>query len=159
MRRLLSLVLVCTAIVRAQDYDLVIRHARLIDGTGAPAISGDLAIRGDRIVALGKLPAGSTARAEIDAAGRVVAPGFIDVHTHSEDVTELPVAENFIRMGVTTIVTGNCGGSKLNVAEFFDAITRTKVTLNVATLIGHNTVRGQVMGGSFARPPHRHCHQ
>ena len=153
MRRLLSLVLVCTAIVRAQDYDLVIRHARLIDGPGAPAISGDLAIRGDRIVALGKLPAGSTARAEIDAAGRVVAPGFIDVHTHSEDVTELPVAENFIRMGVTTIVTGNCGGSKLNVAEFFDAITRTKVTLNVATLIGHNTVRGQVMGGSFARPP------
>lgn len=56
-------------------------------------------------------------------------------------------------MGVTTIVTGNCGGSKLNVAELFDAITRTTVAVNVATLIGHNTVRGQVMGGSFARPP------
>ncbi|MFM9956332.1 MAG: hypothetical protein ACKVVO_19955, partial [Opitutaceae bacterium] len=58
MRRLLSLVLACTAIVHAQDYDLVIRRASLIDGTGAPAVTGDLAIRGDRIVALGELPAG-----------------------------------------------------------------------------------------------------
>eukprot|EP01035_Chromulina_nebulosa_P038557 gene38557-52084_t len=56
-------------------------------------------------------------------------------------------------MGVTTIITGNCGGSKLNVGEFFSEIVKTKVALNVATLIGHNTVRGQVMGGSFARPP------
>ena len=143
----------CTTSPPAPAYDLVIRHGRLIDGTGAPAVAGDLAIRDGRIVAMGQLPAGSTARTEIDAAGRVVAPGFIDVHTHSEDVTDLPVAENFIRMGVTTIVTGNCGGSKLNVAEFFSAITRTTVALNVATLIGHNTVRGQVMGGSFARPP------
>ncbi|MSU67104.1 MAG: D-aminoacylase [Opitutaceae bacterium] len=153
MRRLFPLVLFCAVIARAQDYDLIIRRASLMDGTGAPAVTGDLAIRGDRIVALGQLPAGATAKTEIDAAGRVVAPGFIDVHTHSEDVTELPFAENFIRMGVTTIVTGNCGGSKLNVAEFFAAITRTTVALNVATLIGHNTVRGQVMGGSFARPP------
>src|SRR5262249_44551562 len=85
--------------------------------------------------------------------GKVVAPGFIDVHTHCEDVTELPVGENFLRMGVTTIVTGNCGGSKLNVGEFFADIVKTKVAINVATLIGHNTVRGQVMGGSFSRPP------
>ena len=139
--------------LRAQDYDLLIRRARLLDGTGAPATTGDLAIRGDRIVAVGALPAGATARTEIDAAGRTVAPGFIDVHTHSEDITELPVAENFLRMGVTTIVTGNCGGSKLDVAAFFRAIAETKVALNVATLIGHNTVRGQIMGGSFSRPP------
>jgi N-acyl-D-amino-acid deacylase len=153
MRRLFPLLLFCTVIARAQDYDVIIRRASLIDGTGAPAVTGDLAIRGDRIVALGQLPAGATALTEIDAAGRIVAPGFIDVHTHAEDITELPVAENFLRMGVTTIVTGNCGGSKLNVAELFDAITRTTVAVNVATLIGHNTVRGQVMGGSFARPP------
>jgi len=146
---LLSLLFVPFA--RAQDYDLVIRHARLVDGTGASAVSGDLAVRSGRIAAVGKVA--GTGRTEIDAAGRVVAPGFIDVHTHSEDITELPVAENFIRMGVTTIVTGNCGGSKLDVAEFFDSIVKTKVALNVATLIGHNSVRGQVMGGSFARPP------
>ena len=153
MRRLLPFFLLLAAGARAESFDLIIRRASLIDGTGAPAYAGDLAIRADRIVALGALPAGSTATTEIDAAGRVVAPGFIDVHTHSEDITELPVAENFLRMGVTTIVTGNCGGSKLNVAEFFADLVKTKVALNVATLIGHNTVRGQVMGGSFARPP------
>jgi N-acyl-D-amino-acid deacylase len=152
MRRLLPLLLLAT-VARAESFDLIIRRASLIDGTGTPAYSGDLAIRGDRIAAVGQLPAGATAVTEIDAAGRVVAPGFIDVHTHSEDIAELPVAENFLRMGVTTIVTGNCGGSKLNVAEFFADIVKTKVVLNVATLIGHNTVRGQVMGGSFARPP------
>ncbi|MEY2882110.1 MAG: hypothetical protein RLZZ15_4490 [Verrucomicrobiota bacterium] len=151
MRRLVFSLLLTTSVVVAQEFDLVIRHARLVDGTGGPATTGDLAIRGDVIAAIGKFP--GTGRTEIDAAGRVVAPGFIDVHTHSEDITELPVAENFLRMGVTTIVTGNCGGSKLNVAEFFDSIVKTKVALNVATLIGHNTVRGQVMGGSFSRPP------
>ena len=152
MRRLLPLLLLAT-VARAESFDLIIRRASVIDGTGTPAYSGDLALRGDRIAAVGQLPAGSTAATEIDAAGRVVAPGFIDVHTHSEDITDLPVAENFLRMGVTTIVTGNCGGSKLNVAEFFADLVKTKVALNVATLVGHNTVRGQVMGGSFARPP------
>ena len=137
----------------AETYDLIIRHASLIDGTGAPARPGDLAIRSGRIAAIGQLPAGSTAPTEIDAAGHVVAPGFIDVHTHSEDVNDLPTAENFLRMGVTTIVTGNCGGSKLEVGAFFSQLARTGVSLNVATLIGHNTVRFQVMGGSFMRPP------
>jgi N-acyl-D-amino-acid deacylase len=137
----------------AETYDLIIRHASIVDGTGALAFPGDVAIRAGRIAAVGKLPAASTATNEIDAAGKVVAPGFIDVHTHSEDVAELPVAENFLRMGVTTIITGNCGGSALNVGEFFANITRTKISINVATLIGHNTVRFQVMGGSFMRPP------
>jgi N-acyl-D-amino-acid deacylase len=139
------------AITSAQEYDLVIRGGRLVDGSGKPAVSGDLAVQGDRIAAIGKVTA--KGRTEIDAAGLVVAPGFIDVHTHSEDIASRPLAENFIRMGVTTIVTGNCGGSKLKVGEFFDSIVQARTALNVATLIGHNTVRGQVMGGSFARPP------
>ena len=146
-----TLALFLSTVLHAQDYHFVIRHARLVDGTGAPAVAGDVAIRDRRIAAVGHFP--GQGRTEIDAAGQVVAPGFIDVHTHSEDVTDIPAGENFLRMGVTTIITGNCGGSKLNVAEFFDDIAKTKVGLNVATLIGHNTVRGQVMGGSFARPP------
>lgn len=153
---LLSVLLVAGGIAaassaRAQDFDLVIRRARVVDGTGASAATGDVAIRDGRIAALGKVS--GRGRVEIDAHGDVVAPGFIDVHTHAEDVADLPMGENFLRMGVTTIVTGNCGGSKLNVGEFFDTIAKTKVAINVATLIGHNTVRGQVMGGSFARPP------
>jgi len=149
---LLTLLLACASpLLRAQDFDVVIRGGRIIDGTGAPAVEGDIAILGHRIAAVGQFP--GKGREEINASGLVVAPGFIDVHSPSEDVTDIPAGENFLRMGVTTIVTGNCGGSKLNVGEFFDAIEKTKVGLNVATLIGHNTVRGQVMGGSFARPP------
>ncbi|MES2691974.1 MAG: D-aminoacylase [Verrucomicrobiota bacterium] len=139
------------SVLPAQEYDLVIRHGRVVDGSGSPGVAADVAIRGDRIVAIGKIDA--KGRTEIDATGKIVAPGFIDVHTHAEDVDELPTGENFIRMGVTTIVTGNCGSSKLEVGPFFAQLVKTGISLNVATLIGHNTVRGQVMGGSFARPP------
>lgn len=147
----LALLASCRTPATVNEFDLVIRHARIIDGTGSPAVKGDVAVRGGRIAAVGTFP--GTGRTEIDAAGHVVAPGFIDVHTHSEDLCELPVAENFLRMGVTTIITGNCGGSKLDVGAFFRDLERTKVAVNVATLVGHNTVRGQVMGGSFMRPP------
>lgn len=137
--------------VRAQEYDLIIRNGLIADGSGKPAVAADLAVQNGRIAVLGKIS--GTAKTEVDARGKVVAPGFIDVHTHSEDLGELPAAENFLRMGVTAIVTGNCGGSKLNVAEFFNKLETTKVSLNVATLIGHNTVRSDVMGGKFMRPP------
>lgn len=145
------LVLGGTASVSAQDYDLVIRQGRLVDGTGAPAVMGDLAIRGDRIVALGKVA--GTGRVEIDAKGKVVAPGFIDVHTHSENIAELPMGENFLRMGVTTIVSGNCGSSETDIGAYFKGITEKQVALNVATLLGQGSVRAAVMGGSFMRPP------
>ncbi len=135
----------------AQEFDVVIRHARLIDGTGAKAHAGDIAVRGGFIARMGDFP--GRGKMEIDARGQVVAPGFIDVHTHADDIAELPIAENFIRMGVTTVVTGNCGSSPLEVGTFFEEIVRVGVTLNVATLIGQNTVRSQVMGGSFMRPP------
>lgn len=134
----------------AQDFDLVIRNGRVLDGTGQPAVAADVAVRNGRIAEIGKIA--GKGRTEIDAAGRAVAPGFIDVHTHSEDIDELPVGENFIRMGVTTIVSGNCGGSKVNVAEYFATLTRARIALNVATLVGQGTVRGEVMGGSFMRP-------
>ena len=133
------------------DDDLVIRHGRIVDGTGNPAYFADVAVRGGRIVAIGKRV--GQARLELDAQGLVVAPGFIDVHTHAEDLTELPFAENFIRMGVTTIVTGNCGSSAIDVAGFFRRLEATRVSVNVATLVGHNSIRSSAMNGSHDRLP------
>jgi N-acyl-D-amino-acid deacylase len=135
----------------AADYDLVLRHGRIVDGTGNPAFHADLAVKAGCIVAIGKVT--GSAEKDIDLKGLVVAPGFIDVHTHAEDIRTLPEAENFLRMGVTTLVLGNCGGSRLNVAEFFRQLDEQRISPNVCTLIGHNTVRSDAMGGSFMRPP------
>ena len=126
-------------------YDLMIANARVIDGTGAPARVVDVGIRNGRITRVGRvLPA--EARQRLDATGLVLAPGFIDVHTHADDIASKPLAENFIRMGVTTVVAGNCGTSALNISDAFDRIRDTTVAVNFATLIGHNTVRSAVMG-------------
>ena len=76
----------------------------------------------------------AVAAVRLDAWGKVIAPGFIDVLTHSEDIAELPEAENFLRMGVTTIVTGNCGSSDTDIAKFFGKVEAAKCAVNVATL-------------------------
>ena len=96
-------------------FDLVITGARIVDGTGAPARAGDVGIRDGRIVRIGRI-APTEGRQRLDATGLVLAPGFIDVHTHADDVATKPAAENFVRMGVTTIVAGNCGTSALSIA-------------------------------------------
>ena len=129
----------------APRYDLAIVGGRIVDGSGAPARRADLAIAGGRIVAIGTVNP-RDARASIDAANLVVAPGFIDVHTHADDVADHPRAENFVRMGVTTIVAGNCGGSALDVGEALTRIEHAGVSVNFATFIGHNTVRRAAMG-------------
>lgn len=132
-------------------YDIVIAGGRVIDGTGARARAADVAIAGGQIVVVGSVPRGA-GREVIDAAGMVVAPGFIDVHTHADDITEQPRAENFVRMGVTTIVAGNCGGSALNIGEALQRVRDHGASVNFATLIGHNTVRGAVMGRAQRDP-------
>jgi N-acyl-D-amino-acid deacylase len=126
-------------------YDLVIIRGSVIDGSGAAARNADVGIRNGRIVAIGTIPAG-TGSETIDASGLVVAPGFIDVHTHADDIAETPRAENFVRMGVTSVVAGNCGGSALDVEDALTRIRQTGISVNYATLIGHNTVRRAVMG-------------
>ncbi|MCX7625722.1 MAG: D-aminoacylase [Candidatus Sumerlaeaceae bacterium] len=137
----------------APTYDLIIRHGRIIDGTGAPWFRGDVAITGDKIAALGVLDPCATAPVVIDAKERYVAPGFIDVHTHCEDdLLSMPQAENFIRMGVTTVVTGNCGGSYLRLDEAFTSMTSKGIGVNVASFVGHNTIRNAVMR-NVARDP------
>lgn len=142
---------VAAAAARAQTFDWIIRHGRVIDGSGNPAYFADVGIRNGRVAMIGKI--GESAPNEIDAAGLIVCPGFIDVHTHAEDILELPLAENFLRMGVTSLVLGNCGSSVREVAAFFSRVEAANVSPNIATLIGHGTVRSAVMGGSFMRPP------
>jgi len=134
----------------AAQYDTIIRHGHVVDGTGNARFVADLAITADRIAAIGDLSA-DTAKFEIDATGLVVAPGFIDVHTHvDDDIFKLPLAENFVRDGVTTIVSGNCGGSVSDVKAFFAHLEKTKSAVNNATLFGHNTLLRKLKGGSVA---------
>src|SRR4051794_31732754 len=110
MTRLLVLILVAFASFAA-DYDLLIRNARIIDGSGNPWFRADIGITGGKISKIGFL-SGKTATRTIDAAGKVVSPGFVDIHTHSESgLIRFPQSENFLRDGVTSIVTGNCGSS------------------------------------------------
>lgn len=148
--RLLSALLLASSVCAA-DFDLLITNAQIADGGGDPLVAGSIAVKDGRIVAVGQVQGSATAT--IDAVGKVVAPGFVDVHTHSEDICIIPTAENFLRMGVTTIITGNCGHSRTDVAKFFAEIEESKVAINVATLIGHGSVREQGMGGSFIRAP------
>jgi N-acyl-D-amino-acid deacylase len=136
---------------QATTYDLVIRHGRVADGTGNPAYYADIGVKRGRIAAMGRIQ--GRAKTEIDASGLIVAPGFIDVHTHADELAEMPVAENFLRMGVTTVIAGNCGVSALDVGKAFKEIERAKPCLNFATLIGHGTVRREAMQESFNRVP------
>lgn len=127
-------------------YDLVIRNGRVMDGSGRPAFAADVAIKDGRIAAVGRVPAGQGA-SEIDATNSAVAPGFIDVHPHVDaDVHKSPAAENFVRDGVTTVVTGNCGGSVGDVGDYLARVGKRGAGVNVATLYGHNTVLRAVKG-------------
>ena len=132
-------------------YDLAIVGGRVLDGSGAAPRRADVAIVKDHIAVVGTVAA-QDAREVIDARGLIVAPGFIDVHTHADNLEEQPLAENFVRMGVTTIVAGNCGSSALDVGEALNGITRSGAAINFATLIGHNTVRTAVMGSANRLP-------
>jgi N-acyl-D-amino-acid deacylase len=146
MPRSMSLAAVFVVSLCAADYDILIRNARVVDGTGNPWYRADVGVRDGRIAAIGRLST-ATAYKTIDAAERVIAPGFIDVHTHVEGAIEkVPRADNYILDGVTSIVTGNCGGSRLTLGQWFAEVEKLGLGLNVASLIGHNTVRREVMG-------------
>ena len=111
MKQLIFLLLLAQPVFAQQQYDVIIRNGKIIDGTGNSWYYGDVAVKDGKIMAIGKLP--NTAVTKIvDAKGLIVAPGFIDVHAHIENgVFENPTADNYIYDGVTTVVTGNCGGS------------------------------------------------
>jgi N-acyl-D-amino-acid deacylase len=144
--RLLLLAVFLSPYLFAQNADYIIRNGKMMDGTGNQWQFKNIAITGNKIVAIGNL-ANWKATTEIDAKGLIVAPGFIDVHAHIEgSEVKNPLATNFIYDGVTTVITGNCGGSADNMKTYFDYIDSLGVSLNVAALMGHNNIRKQVMG-------------
>jgi len=132
------------------DYDIIIRNGRVVDGSGNAWYRADIGIRDGRIARIApniQEREGATAGRVIDAQGWVVAPGFIDGHMHLEEaITRRPTADNLVADGVTTVVTGNCGGSEEDIEKFFADLKESGIGVNLATLVGHNTVRRAVMG-------------
>ena len=128
-------------------HDLLITGGTDVDGSGAPGVRADVAVRDGRIVAVSRepLPRSSATRV-IDATGLIVAPGFIDLHTHLDPLLRLPAAESHVRQGVTTALGGPDGGSPWPLAAYLDSATRAGLGMNVAFLVGHNTIRREVMG-------------
>ena len=144
------------------EFDLVIRGGRIVDGTGNPWCHGDVAIRGDKIVAVGRVT--GTAKRTIDAKGKIVAPGFIDMHSHSDLLLlEDGNAPSKVRQGVTTEVLGEgnsvapypgrMGGGRFEkLSDYFQATHRNGIAVNVATYVGLDNVWQSAMGQSYARP-------
>lgn len=136
----------------APDYDLVLRGGTVHDGTGRPGFRADVAVRAGRIVAVGDVaiaPGAPTMRVD----GLVVAPGFVDVHVHVDaDIVREPLCANFLRMGVTTMITGNCGGSVEDLAAHFARLEQGGVGVNYGSLVGHGTVRRAALGTANRAP-------
>jgi len=128
------------------QYDVLITNARIVDGTGGPWFRGSIAIRGDTIAAIGPL-AGATARTVVDAQGLVVAPGFIDIHSHGRrGIHQVPAAENYLREGVTSIIEGPDGSSPLPISGFLADIAKTPISINFGTCVGQGSIRAEVIG-------------
>ncbi len=152
MRRLFFSILFISNQLYAQQSDILIKNGKILDGTGNSWFYGDIAVENGKIKAIGKLTKW-TAPKTIDANGKMIAPGFIDVHTHIEgDEKRQPTADNFIYDGVTTVVTGNCGLSQVKIGPYFTFLDSLKTSINIASLIGHNDVRKAAMGSANRDP-------
>jgi N-acyl-D-aspartate/D-glutamate deacylase len=147
----------CASPVLAQQttplYDIVIRGGTVVDGSGAAGYAADVAVSGDRIVRIAREgidPA--LGRRVLNARGLVVAPGFIDTHAHVEDLASRPLAESFIRQGVTTVIYAPDGGQPWPLAAALDELRQSGHAPNTAFFAGHNTIRSRVLGSANREP-------
>jgi len=129
--------------------DIILEGGTVVDGTGTPGKRADVGIEGESIAAVGDLSQAAAAK-RIDVSGCVVAPGFIDVHTHHNSemdggIENIPWADNYLRQGVTTVVGGNCGGCKFPIGEHLERVSKLEIRQNYSVLVGCNTARSAVM--------------
>lgn len=158
------------------DYNVLIRNTSIVDGTGSRPFVGNVAVRGERIVAVGETTGDASAATVIDGSGLTTCPGFIDIHSHADtSILEYPEADNLVMQGVTTFLGGNCGFSLAPIRDWpyfervarmwglrlrpdwrdfgswLERVSREGISVNYAPLVGHNTVRGAVLGEDFRR--------
>jgi N-acyl-D-amino-acid deacylase len=155
MHRLILLAVSLTTCLSAQDFDILIQNGRVVDGTGNPSFLGNVGIKGGRIAALGGL-AGKTAARTIDAKGLVVAPGFIDMHNHSDQaILADGNAESMIRMGVTSMILGEGSSAAPSATyprfrDYWAAVLKQGVSTNIGSYVGsgliYQTARGAKPG-------------
>ena len=152
---ILSLFVIIYCSTPSEHYDLIIENTTIIDGTGRASFKGNLAINGERIEAVGNVK--GTADVIIDGSGLITCPGFIDPHNHSDSsIMQYPEAKNFIQQGITTVVAGNCGFSPapakdLQFGEWLSQVEELGISINLAMMVGHNTIRELVMADDFKR--------
>jgi N-acyl-D-amino-acid deacylase len=149
MRLLVAAILTSAALaVQPASYDLLLKNGRIVDGSGSPWFNGDVAVRGDTIAAIAPRIDAPAART-IDLNGRVVAPGFVDIHTHARrGLSQVPTAPNYVRQGVTTLIEGPDGSSALPIAPFFAQLERLEKSVNIASFLGQGSIRSAVVGNT-----------
>jgi N-acyl-D-aspartate/D-glutamate deacylase len=138
----------------AVDCDVLLKGGLILDGSGAEGTLGDVAIRDERIVAVGDFQLGRAGRT-IDCRGLVVAPGFIDLHSHSDGPIVKPATRgnvNFVTQGCTTVVTGNCGGGPINVDQYFEQLDESGAGTNIIHLLPQGALRNAVLGRENREP-------
>ncbi|MBA3268908.1 MAG: D-aminoacylase [Acidobacteria bacterium] len=148
MRKCALLLLLAPMLLAAQapTYDVILRGGRVVDGTASPWYRADVAIKGDTIARIAPSVTDPATRV-IDASGLVVAPGFIDIHTHARrGIFELPTADSYTRQGVTTLIEGPDGSSPLPLKPFLDKLGAIRISPNFASFVGQGTIRSAVIG-------------
>jgi N-acyl-D-amino-acid deacylase len=153
IRLLPSFLLMVVVSTYVRGSDTLIKNVVVYDGTGTKAFKADVRVRGDRITAIGKNLSAQPGEIVRDEHGLALAPGFIDMHSHHDHgIFDDLDAEAATRQGVTTVFVGQDGDSNFPLADFFGRLEKTPAAINFASMIGHATLRHQVMGNDLYRP-------